>query len=131
MDSYCVWPSYAAQVRLVGGTGQCSGRVEVFYRGQWGTVCDDEWDLENGNVVCKQMGCSKALSAPQSALFGRGTGPIWLDNVDCSGQESAIAHCTHNAVGDNNCGHGEDASVICLGRCSLVMLPSGCCEKQT
>ncbi|XP_075900741.1 scavenger receptor cysteine-rich domain-containing protein DMBT1-like isoform X2 [Nelusetta ayraudi] len=107
--------SCAAQVRLVGGTGQCSGRVEVFYRGQWGTVCDDEWDLDNGNVVCKQMGCSKALSAPQSAHFGRGTGPIWLDNVDCSGQESAIAHCRHNAVGDNNCGHGEDASVICLG----------------
>lgn len=104
-----------AQARLVGSSGQCSGRVEVYYRGQWGTVCDDDWDLSDGNVVCKQLGCNKAISAPHSAHFGRGAGPIWLDNVHCGGDESALSHCRHNPVGENNCGHGEDASVICLG----------------
>ncbi|XP_034755884.1 deleted in malignant brain tumors 1 protein-like [Etheostoma cragini] len=105
----------AAQVRVVGGSGQCSGRVEIFYKGQWGTVCDDDWEMSNADVVCRQLGCGHAVSAPLSAHFGKGTGPIWLDNVDCKGEESAITHCTHPGFGVNNCGHGEDAGVICLG----------------
>ncbi|XP_040920255.1 deleted in malignant brain tumors 1 protein-like [Toxotes jaculatrix] len=108
----------AAQLRLVGGTAKCSGRVEVLYKGQWGTVCDDDWELSNADVVCRQLGCGHAVSAPASAHFGRGTGPIWLDNVGCTGQESALTHCSHPGFGENNCGHGEDAGVICLGALS-------------
>ncbi|KAM8831648.1 scavenger receptor cysteine-rich domain-containing protein DMBT1 [Spinachia spinachia] len=105
----------AAPIRMVGGSGQCSGRVEVLYKGQWGTVCDDEWELVNADVVCRQLGCGHAVAAPASAHFGRGTGPIWLDNVECAGEEAALTHCKHPGFGENNCGHGEDASVICLG----------------
>uniref|UniRef100_A0A3B5L7L5 Soluble scavenger receptor cysteine-rich domain-containing protein SSC5D n=1 Tax=Xiphophorus couchianus TaxID=32473 RepID=A0A3B5L7L5_9TELE len=107
---------HAAQLRLVGGSGQCSGRVEIFYKGQWGTVCDDDWQMSNADVVCRQIGCGHAVSAPTSAHFGRGSGPIWLDNVECTGQEVALAHCQHRGFGENNCGHGEDAGVICLGK---------------
>ncbi|XP_059212017.1 scavenger receptor cysteine-rich type 1 protein M130-like [Centropristis striata] len=105
----------AAQIRLVSGSGECSGRVEVHYKGEWGTVCDDEWEITNADVVCRQLGCGHAVSAPSSAHFGRGTGPIWLDNVECKGEETALTHCTHPGFGENNCGHGEDAGVICLG----------------
>ncbi|XP_042359266.1 deleted in malignant brain tumors 1 protein-like [Plectropomus leopardus] len=105
----------AAQIRLVGGSGQCSGRVEILHKGLWGTVCDDEWGMSNADVVCRQLGCGHAVSAPTSAHFGRGTGPIWLDNVECRGEEPALTHCTHPGFGENNCGHGEDAGVICLG----------------
>ncbi|XP_077408214.1 scavenger receptor cysteine-rich type 1 protein M130-like isoform X2 [Vanacampus margaritifer] len=107
--------SCAAKLQLVGGWSGCSGRVEVFHGGQWGTVCDDEWELSAADVVCRQMGCGHAVSAPSSAHFGRGSGPIWLDNVVCEGQELAITHCSHPGFGENNCGHAEDAGVICLG----------------
>uniref|UniRef100_A0A671VYD4 SRCR domain-containing protein n=1 Tax=Sparus aurata TaxID=8175 RepID=A0A671VYD4_SPAAU len=104
------------------GSSQCSGRVEIFYKGQWGTVCDDEWEMADADVVCRQLGCGHAISAPTSAHFGSGTGPIWLDNVECTGQESALSHCDHNRFGENNCGHGEDAGVVCSGNTSIRLI---------
>lgn len=105
----------AASIRVEGGSNSCSGRVEMFYKGQWGTVCDDDWTIDNARVVCRQLGCGQELSAPTSAHFGRGEGPIWLDNVECTGDELALTQCKHPDYGVNNCGHGEDAGVICLG----------------
>ncbi|XP_061560065.1 uncharacterized protein LOC133416834 [Phycodurus eques] len=105
----------AEKIQLVDGWSGCSGRLEVFHDGVWGTVCDDEWVLTAADVVCRQLGCGHAVSAPSSAHFGWGSGPIWLDNVVCEGQELAITHCTHQGFGENNCGHSEDTGVICLG----------------
>lgn len=100
-------------VRLVGGSSLNEGRVEIAYNGSWGTVCDDDWCLEDAMVVCRMLGYPFAVASPQSAQFGAGIGPIWLDDVACNGTEGNLTQCRHRGWGMHNCGHGEDASAIC------------------
>uniref|UniRef100_A0A8C2HXH5 SRCR domain-containing protein n=1 Tax=Cyprinus carpio TaxID=7962 RepID=A0A8C2HXH5_CYPCA len=112
--SFCILS--AGNVRLVGGNNSCAGRVEVYYNGEWGTVCDDYWDLTNTAVVCRELGCDETSNTMRAAHFGPGSGKIWMDDVGCSGSESSIFDCSKTKMGDQDCGHSEDVGVICSGR---------------
>ena len=90
--------------------------MEIFYNGNWGTVCDDSWDIKDARVVCRQLGFPYAVSAPHSARFGSGSGQVWLDNVGCSGSESTIVNCQHRGWGVEDCNHSDDASVVCSSK---------------
>ncbi|KAL0994782.1 hypothetical protein UPYG_G00127080 [Umbra pygmaea] len=102
-----------AAIRVVNGNSSCQGRVEVFHNNIWGTVCDDDWDLDNAVVACRELGCGHAIAAKALAFFGYGSGPILLDNVDCEGNERRLEDCFHLGWGQHNCGHHEDAGVMC------------------
>ena len=89
------------------------GRVEVFFGEQWGTVCDDYFDINAANVICRELGFPSANSFLPLAAFGQGSGPILLDDVECRGSESILPLCGHRKIGDHNCGHYEDVGVVC------------------
>ncbi|XP_067884747.1 lysyl oxidase homolog 3B-like isoform X2 [Heterodontus francisci] len=89
------------------------GRVEVFYEGEWGTICDDDFKLENAHVLCKMMGFTKATGWTHSAKYGKGAGRVWLDNLDCRGTEKDVSECKSLGWGQTDCTHEEDAGVIC------------------
>lgn len=102
-------------IRLMNGTGRCSGRMEIYHDGQWGTICDDRWGMQEATVVCQELNCGSALSIKYNAHFGRGHGQVWLDDVDCTGHEKSLSDCPHRGFGEHDCDHNEDASVICSG----------------
>ncbi|XP_030846969.1 deleted in malignant brain tumors 1 protein-like [Strongylocentrotus purpuratus] len=101
-------------IRLVDGYSSDEGRVEIFHEGQWGTVCDDDWDDSDASVVCRQLGYSGDVGvATGGATYGQGSGPIYLDDVGCSGKESRLTDCSNGGWGNHNCDHSEDAGVYC------------------
>ena len=112
---YIVYISNGA-VRLVGSSSNIEGRVEIFFSGEWGTVCDDGWDDTDAGVVCRQLGFGSSGTAIGLAGFGQGSGSIWLDSVTCTGNESTLANCGHLGVGiARSCSHSDDAGIRCDG----------------
>ena len=109
-------------VRLVNGSTDYEGRVEVYYNGEWGTVCADGWDLNDAQVVCGQLGFGPAIAARGEAFYGQGSGQIWIDNLKCLGTELNIEDCLHGGWGIEECNHTEDAGVKCAnGNCYIIL----------
>jgi len=104
-------------VRVVGDSG-LGGRLEVFHRGTWGTVCASGFTDEVAVVVCNMLGYGHPWNARilNKTRGAAGGGPIWLANVQCSGRESHIAECRHGGWGQSNCSHADDVSISCVSR---------------
>ena len=124
----------------MGGTSNAEGRVEICLRNEWGTVCDQMWDVTDARVVCRQLGLASIglknsstdtdhIKSDHSCIgvatlsFGQGTGRIWLDNVQCTGSQRALMDCAASSSGNNSCTHAQDAGV----RCPTGAYTLGCC----
>ena len=102
---------YICIVRLVNGSTKYKGRVEVYYNGEWGTVCSDGWDMNDANIVCRQLGFGLATAVP---FYEEDGSQIWFDNVDCNGTELTIEYCSHSGWGIESCDRAEYAGAECL-----------------
>ena len=103
-------------IRLSRGRTQYEGRIEMFYNGQWGTVCnDDDWDINDARVICRQLNFTGADIAYRYARFGSIRNPTWLGNLRCNGSEESVIDCARNDFKMNNCRY-SDASVKCTGK---------------
>lgn len=102
------------QVRLVNGKAPSRGRVEVLYSGDWRPVCSYGWNLQHANVVCHQLGYNGAKASVDSQLVTkqRRWKPMWLDGVQCDGNETLIMDCRHKGL--DYCWHGSSASLVCI-----------------
>lgn len=100
-------------IRLVSGSTPQVGRVEVLYNGVWGTVCDDRWGIVDALVACRQLGYDTASGYLTNVIPG--SGPIWMDEVDCLGNENSLSECAHAGFGNHDCSHSEDVGIACEG----------------
>ena len=103
-------------VRLSGGSGPNEGRVEIYHDGTWGTICDDSWDINDANVVCRQLGYPSAREGAVFSVsnkFGAGSGHIFLDDVRCVGTEESLGRCANGGWYNQNCDHSEDVGIVC------------------
>ena len=121
MLSY-VGTTAAGAARLVDGAAPNRGRIEVSYKGIFGSVCGDSFGTSEAATVCHQLGFAGVSRVAPCCQFGQTSGEIWLDNVDCRTGEVWLANCTHRGWGVEDCHHGQDVGVVCNGMLMILII---------
>ena len=79
-------------LRLENSDG-CSGRLQVFYNGTWGSVGSNSMTPHTASLVCKELGCGDGGTQEISIFYGRVNGTAWLDHVQCGESNSSFWQC--------------------------------------
>ena len=111
-----IWNEWISVPVRLGGKGSSGkeGYVEALgLNGQWGGICDDEFDINDANVTCRMLGFSKATKASNSYGTAPSGSNFILDGLSCTGKENSIFDCSHNGEWNENCGATEIAGVQC------------------
>uniref|UniRef100_A0A672Z455 SRCR domain-containing protein n=1 Tax=Sphaeramia orbicularis TaxID=375764 RepID=A0A672Z455_9TELE len=114
-------------VRLVHGSSLCSGRLEVRSKQSWSSICEEDLDFNNTQVVCRELGCG-APGLLQGGLYGEGEAPVWTSELHCEGHESAVLDCRRSSSAGKTCSPRTAAGLTCTDRggVRLVGLENRC-----
>ena len=123
-------------IRLVGGSTEYEGNVQICYNNAWGSVCDDSWGHSDSNVVCRQLGFQSygiyeyiEMFILLYSLLNEGSQyyynnyfrvskspPYLYGTFYCSGLEQSLLSCLRSYSDLLNCGNSEIAGVHCEGK---------------
>lgn len=106
---------FPGNVKLSDGPHRCAGRVDIFDKGQWGTVCGESWDINDATVVCRQLNCERAHKITKMTEYGLGVGQTGIEQIECSGRESTLSQCPQRPYRGRTCNTTAKAGVICTG----------------
>lgn len=91
------------------------GRVEIRENGtefSWGTICDDNFDDRDATVICRMLNYrwGEQIKTTSPGLKSQ---PVYLDEIECTGDEESLSMCHAEKWKSHNCGHIEDVTVRC------------------
>lgn len=120
-------------LRLTGGSGPHEGNVEILFNyTTWKYICDDQWDIRDAKVVCRQLGYAKALKATKNSHFAFNASDdldvsdfdttYWSTHIMCTGDEKLIRNCNNGYVRLPHCQNETDiAGVVCTNVSEKVL----------
>ena len=85
--------------KLINGTSNSKGVVRVRYYGIWGHVCSSQWTIRDANVVCRGLGYTRARGLKILEVAYSDSDPIWMDNIQCIGNEDHLWNCSFDGWG--------------------------------
>ena len=126
----------------MGGSNELEGRVELCQSNAWGRVCDYSWDFHDARVVCRQLGYSAAglcrdqlqvamvyvnyylhpAVSTSGSHFGRGSGSVILNLVNCHGHEDGLVNCSSGTIYSACTRYVREAGVICRRRSGIKLI---------
>ena len=123
---------FILSARLSGGESQRDGLVHVYYNKTWGWVCGDQWDKRDADVACRMMDFDGSLSAYFETENDTETElPVWLNNVQCAGNESSLFACVHGGFGYHGCKGKRKAGVRCRSKGKITLAGYGIFSSAT
>lgn len=87
----------------------------------WSSVCEDDFDLQDAEVVCRELDCG-APSVFKGGLYGEVETPVWMRTLQCDGSESALLDCGSSGSARNTCSPGRAVGLTCSGRAAALVL---------
>uniref|UniRef100_A0AAZ1X0T2 SRCR domain-containing protein n=1 Tax=Oreochromis aureus TaxID=47969 RepID=A0AAZ1X0T2_OREAU len=112
-------------VRLLNGSSLCSGRLQVKSNQKWSSVCEADFDLQDAEVVCRELACGPPLVL-QGGLYGEVEAPVWSKEFQCGGHESALLDCRSSGSARSSCSPGKAVGLTCSEPVRLVRGASRC-----
>lgn len=114
---------YPPPIRLVNGSSETEGHVQIFVRGRWGGICGNyySWGNNDAMVVCRQLGLPADGAQALSYRYREASEErMIIGDVYCTGREAYISDCPNDGLYVSNCGYYYDygqlhAGVRCQG----------------